>query len=174
MCSFMVPGGDEVFSEARRKEDIISFTAGHSRCASTAPREAAIVALTSGVLSLPHPTPHPTLLRSRGANGWYAVWLIGGESHIGRWRSTNANSKTTVYSLPAVRAHKSNQIAGQMTRSSGVESGERGEKMDERRGKCQTRCLHACLAPFKRAAVRPVRPQQAYCQKTGSTIFFFF
>lgn len=158
MCSFMVPGGDEVFSEAHRKEDIISFTAGHSRCASTAPREAAIVALTSGVLSL-YRTPHPTLLHSRGSNGWYAVWLIGGESHIGRWRSTNANSKTTVYSLPAVRAHKSNQIAGQMTRSSGVESGERGEKMDERRGKCQTCCLHACLAPFKRAAVRPVRPQ---------------
>ena len=28
-----------------------------------------------------------------GANGWCAVCLIGGESHIGRWRSTNANSK---------------------------------------------------------------------------------
>lgn len=28
-----------------------------------------------------------------GANGWYAVWLIEGESHIGRWRFTNANSK---------------------------------------------------------------------------------
>lgn len=28
-----------------------------------------------------------------GANGWYVVWLIGGESHIGCWRFTNANSK---------------------------------------------------------------------------------
>lgn len=90
MCSFMVPGGDEVFwggSAIHPQEAIISFSIRHSGVSARLRGRRPLFADKWSSLS-----PPLTFFILR-ANGWYAVWLIGGESHIGRWRFTNANSE---------------------------------------------------------------------------------
>lgn len=65
----------------------------------------------------------------------------------------------------------SNQIAGQLTSSSGVECGEWRE-MDERQGKCQLCVCVLCMAHSNHAAVHLVKVQQAYCQNLHLLLFF--
>lgn len=69
------------------QEAVISFSIGHSGVSARLRGRRPL--FTDKWSSLSPPLTFSIV----GANGWCAVWLIGGESHIGRWRFTNANAK---------------------------------------------------------------------------------
>lgn len=135
MCSFMVPGGDELFrgrSPVHPKDTIISFSIRHS----------GVSAWLRGRRPLfpdKWTSPFPPLTFSILDGMWFGWLEVRAISVAG-----NSLMQTANYCIFAIHSPcpHSNKIAGRLTSSSGVECGEWRE-MDERQGKWQPLCLRA-------------------------------
>ena len=138
MCGFTLPAGDELFSGCmlmHHQDAIISFfPSANPVCPHSSGGEAIVGWQLKELPFSPFSSPvlsSSLFIHSLRVNGWRAERQIGGESHVGRWGlPTNANSRDCVFTIHT-GCPQSNQIAYQLTASSGVEC-KQGEGEGER------------------------------------------